>query len=212
MIKNFFIVLFATLLLTTASFADGTADNEFEKIENNITVSFGDLSIGHRGYVDDEEKQLFLGYDISDSFNLQYRNASGIGEDEHRFRATHNTFQVGNFYANAVAEWRMKTDDGDDILRVRPEAGVSLPISNKLSAGYVFSPHYNVDNQDDGWTWDVDHYRHIAHVDYQLNDQFSFGLFAQMDRDDENELQQKFIGTELRFNFPSLSIFHEYSE
>ena len=33
-----FLVLFATLLLTTVSFADGTSDNEFEKIENNISV------------------------------------------------------------------------------------------------------------------------------------------------------------------------------
>jgi hypothetical protein len=30
-----------------------------------------------------------------------------------------------------------------------------------------------------------------------------------MDRDDENELVQKFIGTELRFNFPALSAIHE---
>ena len=209
MIKNMFLVLFATLLLTTVSFADGTKDNEFEKIENNVTVNFGNISIGHRGYIDDEEKQLVLGYDISDSFNLQYRNVSGIGEDQHRLRATHNTFQVGNFYANAVAEWRMKTDDGDDILRVRPEVGVSKSLNDKLSVGYVFAPHWDVDNQDDGWTWDVDHYRHIAHVDFQINDQFSVGLFAQMDRDDENELVQKFIGTELRFNFPALSAIHE---
>ena len=209
MIKNMFLVLFATLLLTTVSFADGTSDNEFEKIENNVTVSFGDFSIGHRGYIDDEEKQVVLGYDISDSFNLQYRNVSGIGEDQHRFRATHNTFEVGNFYANAVAEWRMKTDDGDDILRVRPEVGVSKSLNDKLSVGYVSAPHWDVDNQDDGWTWDVDHYRHIAHVDFQINDQFSLGLFAQMDRDDENELVQKFIGTELRFNFPALSAIHE---
>ena len=209
MIKNMFLVLFATLLLTTVSFADGTKDNEFEKIENNVTVNFGDFSIGHRGYIDDEEKQVVLGYDISDSFNLQYRNVSGIGEDQHRFRATHNTFQVGNFYANAVAEWRMKTDDGDDILRVRPEVGVSKSLNDKLSVGYVFAPHWDVDNQDAGWTWDVDHYRHIAHVDFQINDQFSLGLFAQMDRDDENELVQKFIGTELRFNFGALSAIHE---
>ncbi len=208
MIKNIFLVLFASLLLTTVSFADGTKDNEFEKIENNVTVNFGDFSIGHRGYIDDEEKQLILGYDISDSFNLQYRNVSGIGEDEHRFRATHNTFQVGNFYANAVAEWRMKTDEGDDILRVRPEVGVALPLNDKLSVGYVFSPHWNVDNEDDGWTSEVDHYRHIAHVDLKINDQFSFGLFAQMDRDSENEVEQKFLGTELRFNFPAFSAVH----
>ena len=66
MIKNMFLVLFATLLLTTVSFADGTSDNEFEKIENNVTVNFGNISIGHRGYIDDEEKQVVLGYDISD--------------------------------------------------------------------------------------------------------------------------------------------------
>ena len=208
MIKNMFLVLFATLLLTTVSFADGTKDNEFEKIENNVTVNFGDFSIGHRGYIDDEEKQLVLGYDISDSFNLQYRNVSGIGEDQHRFRATHNTFQVGNFYANAVAEWRMKTDDGDDILRVRPEVGVSKSLNDKLSVGYVFSPHWNVDNEDDGWTSEVDHYRHIAHVDLKINDQFSVGLFAQMDRDSENEVEQKFLGTEIRFNFPAFSAAH----
>ena len=208
MIKNMFLVLFATLLLTTVSFADGTKDNEFEKIENNISVNFGDFSIGHRGYIDDEEKHLKLGYDISDSFNLQYRNVSGIGEDQHRFRATHNTFQVGNFYANAVAEWRMKTDEGDDILRLRPEVGVALPLGDKLSVGYVFSPHWNVDNEDDGWTSEVDHYRHIAHVDLKINDQFSVGLFAQMDRDSENEVEQKFLGTEIRFNFPEFSAAH----
>ena len=54
MIKNIFLVLFASLLLTTVSFADGTKDNEFEKIENNVTVNFGDISIGHRGYIHDE--------------------------------------------------------------------------------------------------------------------------------------------------------------
>ena len=102
----------------------------------------------------------------------------------------------------------MKTDEGDDILRVRPEVGVALPLNDKLSVGYVFGPHWNVDNQDDGWTWDVDHYSHIAHVDLQINDQFSFGLFAQMDRNEDNEGEQKFLGTELRFNFPAFSAVH----
>ena len=45
-------------------------------------------------------------------------------------------------------------------------------------------------------------------LDLKINDQFSVGLFAQMDRDSENEVEQKFLGTEIRFNFPAFSAAH----
>jgi len=209
MIKNIFLVLFASLLLTVGSIADGTANNEFEKVENNVIVNFGDLTVGHRSYVDDDEAQLILGYNVWDSLQVLYKNVTGVGEDQHKFRLTHNTFQVGNFYANAVVEYIMKTDDGDDVVRVRPEVGVAFPITDKLSAGYSFSPHWDVDQDEDSWLWEHNHYRHVAGVDYQINDQFSFVVCAEIHRDAENKLQEQFLGTELRFNFPALAIFHK---
>lgn len=210
MIKNIFFVLFTSLLLTLGSIADGTVNNEFEKVENNIHVNFGDLIIGHRSYVDDDETQIMLGYNIWDSLQVLYKNVTGIGDDQHRFKITHKTFQLGNFYANAVVEYRMKTDDGDDIVQVRPKVGVSFSMTDTLSVGYSLQPNWDVDQDEDSLSWDYNHTRHIAGVDYKINNQFTLGAFVKILRDSENELQEKFFGTELKFNFPELSIFHQY--
>ena len=206
MFKHIKLIIVGLILMTSLSFADSTPENEWDKFETNVEVKFGDIKFGSRSYVDDDENHLIFGYQLFPKLETQYRYVTGLsGQNQHRLRVTHKTFGYGPFFANSVLEYRLKQDEGDDILRIRPKIGAKVPIGG-LTLQYDLQPHWDFDNETDtGSQLKLNKYEHTVSAIKKINDNLSLTLFAQMERDKDNNHDETYMGTSIKINFPQLT-------